>query len=592
MKRPALLVAALAIGLFSCRSGWSVDDPPPDGSMGGPSDAADASVPRPDGGGDPLTQPPTPQEAARFLNQATFGATQADIARVMQLGYAGWLEQQFALPRGRTHQDWYVEDGFASNEADYTDPNRDRESAAWFTRVVREPDQLRYRMAWALSQLFVVGRNKLTTRIPLWMDFTADRAFVTYRQFLGDMTFSPVMAAYLDYRFNSDVDGAPDQNYAREVMQLFSIGLWELNDDGTYRLDAAGQKRPTYTQADVGGLSQVFTGLYIATQGDRRGTCRGRTGQLETNEENMWHCEMSVWNFTSIKPKSYLGVSVPAFTETGDPADRQAHGRRVINQALDTLANHPNTPAFISKQLIQRFTTSNPSPAYVSRVSAVFKNNGAGVRGDLKAVLKQILLDPEARDPAAQDREVYGKIREPLLAIAQMDRVLRASDGKGNVWAGSPGCKIYQDLITELERPFDSPTVFNFYRPGYAPATGAIADRGLVAPEMQLVDTNSVTEWSRFVQKALERGGTGCARDAKRLNQFDFGELSDVASDANALADRVLLLLAPGVDDTALRPALVRAIESVPATDEPSRLRRMNIAVMLTMVSPEYRVQR
>lgn len=534
-------------------------------------------------------------EAARFLNQATFGATGADIDRLMSIGYSAWIDQQFALPRRQTYSNWFQVDGPRSNRLEFNDGTTDSESAAWFTLAKGQPDQLRLRTAWALSQIFVVSRAKVGSNIVLWMDTTAEGAFGTYREMLQRMTFSPVMAQYLDYRENSDRDGRiPDQNYAREIMQLFSIGLWQLNPDGTLKLDTAGQRIPTYSQADVTGLSYVFTGLNLQSGGDRYGTCRDDAGRLlpATNAVNLlWRCELSVWPYVSARQHSFLGVTIPAISPRSNEI-RQANGRKNIGIALDTLANHPNTAPFISKLLIQRFTTSNPSPAYVARVAAAFNNNGKGVRGDFKAVVKQILLDPEARSPAVQTPNEFGKVREPILAIAQLNRVLDASDGKGNVWAGSSGCRVYFNLVTELERPYNSPTVFNYYRPTFAAPSGKVAAQDMVAPEMQITDTSTALDWSRFLQQALQRGGTGCGNAARRQNSFAYDEFWAESTNAEQLADKVLLLLAPGANWSDLRPALIRSINSIPGATQANRIDRIKIAIMLTMLTPEYRVQR
>jgi len=593
--RVALFLCATAI-LSSCGGGGG------DGSsqVAGQGITAGSSPPAPPPPPGPSAdKPATRVDAARFLNQATFGATGADIDRVMSVGYAAWIDEQFAMPRGRTFRNWYLEDGANSNSAEYFDPNSDRESAAWFTRVTREPDQLRLRMAWALSQIFVVNGGTLMggTAQPVWMDLTADNAFGTYRNMLEKVTFSPVMGNMLSYLWNQDGNGAiPDQNYAREIMQLFSIGLWQLNQDGTPKLDSAGNRIPTYSQADVVGLSSVFTGLALATGGDRKGTCIGYNGKPAQGEPDYIACELSVWPWTSTKAKSFLGVSIAALDVSKLPANSegtiQAQGRKNIGIALDTLASHSNTPPFIARNLIQRFTTSNPSPAYIRRVADKFVDNGNGVRGDFKAVLKQILLDPEARDSAQQDKTIYGKLREPLLAQVHYSRVLRASDGKGNVWAGSGGCKIYHGVISELERPYAAPSVFNYYRPGFSPASGEAAKRNLVVPEMQITDTVAVMDWATYVKQTLDRGGTGCSGGARRQNSFDYSELLPFADNATLLADEVLLRFAAGSDTSALRSSLIRAIQSVSGTTSTDRINRIKIAVMLTLLSPEYRVQR
>lgn len=535
-------------------------------------------------------------EAARFLNQATFGATGADIDLLMKIGYSAWIDQQFALPRQQTYSKWLEIDGPRSNPRTFNDGDADRESAAWFTLAKDQPDQLRLRTAWALSQIFVVSRTKMGFRTVLWMDATADGAFGTHREMLERATFSPVMARFLDYLGNNDGNGRiPDQNYAREVMQLFSIGLWQLNPDGTFKLDASGQRIPTYSQADVTGLSYVFTGLDMQSNGDRYGTCRDDAGKLlpPTNDTTkLWRCELSVFPNASARQHSFLGVTIPGIPVNSSFAARQNNGRKNIGIALDTLANHPNTAPFISKLMIQRFTTSNPSPAYVARVAARFENNGKGVRGDFKAVVKQILLDPEARTPSFQTATEFGKVREPILAIAQLNRVLNASDGQGNVWAGSAGCRTYFNLVTELERPYNSATVFNYYRPTFAAPSGKVAAQNMVAPEMQITDTTTALDWSRFVQQALQRGGTGCGNGARILNSFSYNEFWAESTNAEQLADKVLLLMTPGANWSDLRPALIRSINSIPATTQANRIDRIKIAIMLTMLTPEYRVQR
>lgn len=582
------LVSFVCLGLLSSCGGSGKDSAASPASTApapaaGSSSTSSAAVPE---------KPATRTEAAQFLNQATFGATGADIDRLMQIGYAAWIDEQFAMKRGRTFQNWYREDGAASAGQEYLDANTDRISAAWFTKVTREPDQLRLRMAWALSQIFVTNAAPPNggDDPPIWMDFTADNAFGTYRKVLENVTFSPVMGQMLSFQWNQDRNGAiPDQNYAREIMQLFSIGLWQLNQDGTFKLDAQGNRIPTYSQADVVGLSSVFTGLATASGGDRKGACKDEYKDLRA-------CEMSVWEWTSTKAKSFLGVNIAALDVSKLPANSEptlmAFGRKNIGIALDTLNAHPNTPPFIARNLIQRFTTSNPSPAYIKRVADKFVDNGQGVRGDFKAVLKQILLDPEARLPSQRDNAVFGKLREPLLAQVQYNRVLGGSDGKGNVFAGSGGCRVYHGVISELEKPFQAASVFNYYRPGFSPASGELAKRNLVAPEMQITDTVSVMDWATYVQQTLQRGGTGCSGGGRKQNTFTYAELLPFADDPAKLADETLLRFAAGSDVTTLRASLVRATQSVTGTTNADRVNRIKIAVMLTLLSPEYRVQR
>lgn len=549
----------------------------------------------------PLPEVITEAEAARFLNQATFGATPDDIASVISLGYEGWIDAQFALPRARTYNQ--INTDLETTNPVFANSEINRLSSIWLTAAATKPDQLRQRMAWALAQIFVVAAQRFTNiarnlAIMIhWMTILRNGAFGTYRELLGDITFSFPMSVYLDYRRNTETaTNVPDQNYAREVMQLFSMGLWKLQDNGDFVLDENGDKIPTYSENDIVALSYVFTGITEQFVGDRAGTALDEDGNLLPHptgvEQDYYDRPMSVWsNLSSRRAHNFLGVSIPALTGFPTNAQIEANGRANINIALDRVHNDTSTPAFICKQLIQRFTSSNPSPAYIKRVVNVFKNNGSGIRGDFKAVLKAILLDEEVRRP---NRFTSGKLREPVICQTHLIRILKSKDAFGNVWGDGAGCRVYHDTIAENaeQKIYQAPSVFNYFKPTYIPPGGAVASKDLVAPEMQIADTSAVVDWSRFVQQALTRGGTGCGSGNLVPNTFDYSFFMAEAGTSATLADKVLTYLCPGSDTTDLRAALITSLNSMPSVTDTDKINRIKAAIMMTMIVPEYRVQR
>jgi uncharacterized protein (DUF1800 family) len=345
------------------------------GGEGGSSSGASASPPPP-----PVIVAPTTTQASRFLAQATYGATTPEIDRVVSMGYEGWLTDQFALPRATSHWDWLVAGGY--NIAANINTQNGFDSSVW-RQIITSQDQLRQRVGMALLNFMVMGIDGLNTN---WQAFAAanyldvllDNAFGNFRDIMEKVTLTPTMGLYLTYLGNRKANAAsgaqPDENYARELMQLFTLGLYKLNADGTTQGTTPVE---TYTQDDVSGLARVFTGFNFdsndSTTPDR---LRRPMIQQAANHE--------------LGTKVFLGTTVPANTD----------GFASLRIALDTIFAHSNVPPFVSKQLIQRLVTSNPSPAYVGRVSAVFANNGSGVRGDMKAVIRAVLTDTEARADA------------------------------------------------------------------------------------------------------------------------------------------------------------------------------------------------
>ncbi len=546
------------------------------------------------GNGGPTAQPPpaaapvTASEASRFLTQATFGPTDASISAVQSTGLANWITQQMALAPTGSHQA-YVELRLtqlkAANANAVLSPNQFYESF-WQQSATGE-DQLRQRVKFALSEMFVISLadpNMDVRGAASYYDMLGANAFGNYRNILELVSLHPMMGIYLTHLANQKEDPAtgrnPDENYAREVMQLMTIGLFQLNTDGTVRTNTQGQALPTYGPDDVAGLAKVFTGFswYNPTPTNAT-TFFGRNRAADATVRSM----IAYPFYHSTSAKTFLGATIPA-SATADPAGD-------LKVALDTLFNHPNTPPFVSRQLIQRLVTSNPSPAYVGRVAAVFANNGSGVRGDMAAVVRAILMDPEARDAAVVNSTTFGKLREPVVRLANWMRAFNARSASGGWLMGSTSAN------TSLSQTaLASPSVFNFFRPGYSPPNTRLGQQNLVAPEFQLVDEVSTAGYLNTLQNAINIGiGTG--QDITSAYSAE----TAIANDPAALVDRMNLLLMYGTMSTTLRNRIVEAVNSVPlpaATDTnqaqvaSARLNRAKLAVLLTMASPEYLTQR
>ena len=541
-------------------------------------------------GADTPADPPTASEAARFLTQATFGPTDASISAVRSSGYAEWIDQQIAMPVQSSHLAWIDSRVPAGASVASITPN-DVYYTFW-QQAVESPDQLRQRVKLALSEIFVISlvdANVEERGVAAYYDMLGANAFGNFRTLLEQVSLHPQMGVYLTWMANQKEDAVrhPDENYAREVMQLMTIGLYQLNPNGTRRLDGAGSPIPTYTADDIAGLAKVFTGYsWYSPTPTNNGTFFGRNRAADAATRSM----IPYPAYHSVSAKTFLGTTIPASTvATANPAGD-------LKIALDTLANHPNVGPFISKQLIQRLVTSNPSPAYVARVSAVFGDNGRGVRGDMGAVIKAILLDPEARTaPAAGDAN-YGKLREPVVRLANWMRAFGATSQSGNWFIGSTSANtsLSQSALT-------SPSVFNFFRPGYSPPNTKMGAQGLTAPEFQIVDEVSVAGYLNTMQSAIDTGiGNTVAGATGRDVRANYSAEVALASDVNALVDRMSLLLTSGQMSPSLRGKIVAAVSAVPipggtataAQVNTARLNRVKLAIFMTMASPEYLVQR
>ena len=504
----------------------------------------------------------TDEDASRLLAQAAFGATDTHIDRVKALGARAWLDEQFAIPRTEGHYSTMLSQGLAV-EANLNGFNG-FENTVW-RKLIASPDVLRQRMVLALSEIFVVSMQGLPVPwrgfvMAAYLDLLETHAFGNYRQLLEAVTLSPAMGVYLNMRGNRKANAAtgrvPDENYAREVLQLFSVGLVELNLDGSARLDGRGQPLETYSQETITGLARVFTGW------DYDRFVRTDPGHAQrpmvVNSANHESAE-----------KRFLGTTVPANT----PA---AEG---LAMALDAIAQHPNVGPFIGRQLIQRLVCSHPSAAYVSRVAAVFNNNGQGVRGDLQAVLSAVLLDPEARRAPADGQNSRGMLREPVVRFVQWARTFGVTSPTGLWNVGN-----LSDPATRLgQSPFRAPSVFNFFRPGYVPPNSALGEQGITAPEFQITNESTVVGWANFAQSFVVSG-------VAELRPNYSAELA-LASDAPALVRRVALLLAANALSQDTLALITQAVNSISAATAAGRNNRVYAAVHLVLCAPEYLIQ-
>lgn len=521
----------------------------------------DAAAPPPSAVAPPPPPPPPPvtsQQAARFLSQSTMGATKADIDRVRSLGYAAWLDDQFARPRATSHWDWLTARGYA-DPANINSENGFN-NTMW-RQLIASEDQLRQRVGMALLDILVVSIGGLNTNwrafaAAAYVDILWDNAFGNYRTLLERVSLSTAMGLYLTFlgnrKANPATGSSPDENYAREIMQLFSIGLVRLNNDGTAQSGAA----ETYTQDDVSGLARVFTGFTYASS-DSSTPARHQQPMSNTASNH----ETGVKNF--------LGSSVPAGTD----------GLTSLRQALDIIFAHPNVPPFIAKQLIQRLVTSNPSPGYVSRIASVFANNGSGTRGDLRAVVRAILLDSEARDDSVAQGLGFGKLRTPINRLTAWARGFGATS-PSDVWAIGDTSSSANRLA---QSPGRAPSVFNFFRPGYTPPNTAISAGSLVGPEFQITTEPSVVAYVNYMQ-GLVSNGTGDVR-------ADYSALLPLATNAQNLVDEVNLILGAGLSAATIT-AIRTAVESIDASATAGQNNRIYTAILLTLASPEFITQR
>ena len=537
------LTAAGSLALAGCGDGSSPPPPPP------PAPVVSVKV--------------TAVQASRFLSQGAIGHSKADLLNLADSGYEAWLTAQFAVARPQKFWDYLVANGFDAaaniNSTSGFDP-------MMWAQLMGSGDVLRQRVGLALLDQWVVnvdgfGGSWRAFALAAYLDVLWDNAFGNYRDLMEGVSTNAAMGLYLTFLGNSKANPAtgsiPDENYARESMQLFTIGLTMLNMDGTQVL-SGGNPVPSYTQADVAQAARVWTGYTYAST-DNTTPARLRLPMIITASRS------------ETGGASFLGITIPAGTD----------GATARKLALDGLFNHQNVPPFVSKQLIQHMVTSNPSPAYVGRVAAVFANNGSGVRGDLKAVVRAVLIDSEARDDAqASSSTTFGKLREPVVRLVQWAKAFGVASAS-QLW---PFGNTSSSATRLGESPGRAPSVFNWFRPGYTPPGSTIATSGMVAPEFQITNEPTVIAYVNYMQTVIANG----AGDAKP----DYSALTTIAADSQALLNELNLVLAANQISAATIGQMKTALDTIATTTTAGTLNRIYAAVVLVMASPEYLVLR
>jgi uncharacterized protein (DUF1800 family) len=526
----------------------------------------------------PLSKADVQADAVRLLRQAAFGPTESEAARAASMGAAAWIDEQLAMP-GTQYPDYaWTPTVRAANCVDNRTPPvtptsfcaRDNYSLfplqlQFFSNAVAQPDQLRGRVAFALSQIFVTSgvSNARNYAMREYQQLLADHAFGNFHDLLLAVTLSPNMGDYLDMANNNKANLAagtqPNENYGREILQLFSVGTVLLNPDGSPMLDASGRAIDTYDQGVIEGFSHVFTGwTYAPAPG---------APSRSNNPKSYLGTMLAVDANHDFGPKALLGGVIA-------PANQSM--QQDLEFAHQVIAGHANVGPFIGKQLIQKLVTSDPTPAYVARITAVWNDDGAGQRGDLKAVVRAILLDPEARGARKID-PAYGKLVEPAVYLASM---LRAANGATDgVFPRAQSSNLSQNV-------FYAPSVFNFYSPAYQ-----VPETSLIGPEFQLYTSatalgranvvNALVFSSAIAPDPTVYGATG--------TRVDITPYVAVAGDAGALADRVNTYLLNAAMPASMRATVIAAVNAVPASDPTTRART---ALYLVFSSVQYQVQR
>ncbi len=555
-------------------------------------------------------------EAARLLQQATWGASLGEITRAAAIGARAWIDEQIAKPASNYTAQASL--NIANNKAGANGCTDTTNGCPWqvttptiYKFAFEGQDQLRQRVANALSQIMVVSLNNNRlgdsgTGVPNYLDMLGRHAFGNFRDLLRDVTLHPAMGVYLDMLGSSHE--VPNENYARELLQLFSIGTVMLNADGTKPRDAQGNTIPTYDEETVQGFAKAFTGWHFADQN------MTQSWKFYWPDER-WSVPMKPWtarrcpqdgrwpagSTTTSCSLNDPNRSFPPPHDTGTKRLLQYAGAPFANlpagqtpeqdleNAIDNIFRHPNVGPFIGKQLIQRLVTSNPSPGYVQRVSAAFANNGVGIRGDMTAVVRAILLDTEARSLAVAGGNTFGKLREPVAKFLHLHRAFsaRASGGYYDIWDLS-------DPDALGQAPMRAPSVFNFYDRDFAPA-GPLGQAGLVGPEFDITTASTVAGFSDFSKWGIYPGFNSGSSDQSRwirptYDRYLAGAMADTPA---ALVDELDLLLTAGNLKAKFKADLVATLNGVTRTVvADQRNDRLRIAIWQIVHSAEYAVQR
>ena len=512
------------------------------------------------GGGSGASQPPpdtTPppvttdqlKAVSRFAAQATFGLPFEDLEPLARRGIDGWLDDQFALAIG-DHKS-IVDDFVARRDAGEFDAfEEDIEfliffrRLAWWHRTITSDDVLRQRIAFALSEIFVVSDNVDALivdpyALSTYYDTLLVHSFGNYRDLLRAVTMHPAMGVFLSHvnnrKSNPAANTFPDENYAREVMQLLSIGLFELNLDGTPVIDTSGQPVPTYSNIEIREFAKIFTGLSYGGPGSFFG------------KPQPWFQDPMVMFDAEHEPgeKRLLSGMVVAAGQSG---------QEDIEAAMDNLFNHPNVGPFIGKQLIQRLVTSNPSGAYVERVARAFNGDATGVRGDMRALIRAILTDPEASDPAS---DTFGKLREPVVRYAAILRQFGATSPDDFI----ANTGFFLQTVSR-QHPLSAPSVFNFFLPAHTPP-GEIAAANLVAPEFQITTSSTIVGLTNFIDAVVSADFVTDAPEPFETVSLNFDGYVAIADDVDELVERLDIVLTGGTLDAASRTAITGVLSEI-----------------------------
>ena len=557
-------------------------------------------------------------QAARFLVTASLGADFETIMAVKDAGISDWLDTQLDMPPQVSFTDttWMIWEhfypqyiaiygyDFIANHGDAVIPYWFYWKMAWWHNIMKSDDHLRQRATQALSQVFVISeKSNLQLSGPGMADYydmLYKHAFGNFRDLMYDVSLHPMMGFYLSHINNPKSDQVnnihPDENYAREIMQLFSIGLFELNQDGTRKLDADGNFIPTYDNKDIKEFAKIFTGLapsgYYWPWEDYSWIPTEWGNEYNESPATVvtWEPMVAFDSWHEPGPKYLLnGQIVPAGQTTLEDVD----------DAIDNLFNHPNVGPFIGNLLIQRLVKSNPTPAYVSRVAAKFNDNGQGVRGDMKAVFRAILTDTEALDCSWIEDPHSGKLREPLLRYTQAMRAFNAYNESGRMWNWG---YLFDEAVDQ--GILASPSVFNFYLPEFQP-NGPVSDADLVAPEFQIHTSATVInfinlayDWfvnEYYMEIATHAGYSSHNAPSYELNDLDpedyvYLDLADeiaIANDPPALVERLNLILTGGLLSEETKTIISDSISTIQG-----RKKRVKAALYLVFISPDYAVQK
>jgi uncharacterized protein (DUF1800 family) len=524
------------------------------------------------------------EQASRFLAQATFGPSPDSIAELRQLGYnyQTWFDLQANKPQTKATDILAA----ARVAGSFSNSDRNHNRRARTQVMLTASDQLRQRVAYALSQIMVVSDAdsniaNASDGSSSWWDMLARNALGNFKTLMMDVTRHPMMGRYLSHyknrKANPTTGTRPDENYAREVMQLFTIGLYQLNANGTYVTDGSGRPLETYTNENITEFARVFTG-FTDESTNNTGTGTGRTDFPSATADYM--SPMRMWEGQHDTGAKTL-LAYPGARKVNLPASQP--GLTDISDALDNLIEHPSCAPFISRLLIQRLVTSNPSDGYVGRVAAIFVNNGSGVRGDLFAVVKAILLDNEARSTAMLTDPEHGKLREPFLRVTHLLRAFKFTLNPGTTVIPYDLGALSETAMGQF--PLGSPSVFNFYSPDYEPP-GAISNARLVGPEFQILNAVTAVAFPNAIH-TLVTNGTGNMR-------LDLSAQESLAANPDALLDNLDLLLTHGALSTDSRTKILNAVNGITTAMVPGgsnlNQQRARLAVYLVALSPDFAI--